>query len=125
MTPLRLVFGLAWPVTLRRLLGLFAFTYALIHFSVWIVVDHFFDWPTMADDLVKRPFMTAGMGALLMLIPLAATSTAAMVKRLGGAARRRPPPAGHPGGGAGGVPLPWPGHGGGPRARRSCPARRL
>src|SRR5262249_2567860 len=44
MSPLRNLFRLSWPVTLRRLLGLFAFTYALLHFSVWIVVDHFFDW---------------------------------------------------------------------------------
>ncbi len=89
MTPLRLLFGLSWPITLRRLLGLFAFSYATLHFGVWVVIDHFFDWPTMADDLVKRPFMTAGMGALLMLIPLAVTSTAGMVRRLGGAAWRR------------------------------------
>src|SRR5574337_913938 len=44
MTPLRILFGLSWPVTLRRLLGLFAFAYACLHFSVWIVVDHFFNW---------------------------------------------------------------------------------
>ncbi len=89
MTPLRILGGLSWPVTLRRLLGLFAFFYASLHFGVWIVLDHFFDWPTMAADLVKRPFMTAGMAALLVLIPLAATSTAGMVRRLGGTAWRR------------------------------------
>ncbi len=89
MTPLRILFGLSWPVTLRRLLGLFAFSYACLHFAVWLVVDHFFDWPEMATDIVKRPYITAGMGALLMLIPLAITSTGGMVKRLGGAAWRR------------------------------------
>jgi methionine sulfoxide reductase heme-binding subunit len=89
MTPLRLLFGLSWPITLRRLLGLFAFSYACLHFSVWIVLDHFFDWPTMAEDIAKRPFMTAGMGALLVMLPLAVTSTSGMVKRLGGAAWRR------------------------------------
>jgi methionine sulfoxide reductase heme-binding subunit len=89
MTPLRILFGLSWPITLRRLLGLFAFAYAVLHFGVWIVLDHFFDWPTMGADIVKRPYITVGMGALLLLIPLAATSTAGMVKRLGAAAWRR------------------------------------
>jgi len=83
MTPLRLVFGVAWPITLRRLLGLFAFFYVCLHFSVWIVLDHFFDWPRMWADIVKRPYITMGMLALLSLIPLAATSTAGMVRRLG------------------------------------------
>ena len=55
MTPLRLLFGLGWPLTLRRLLGLFAFAYVVLHFSVWIVLDHFFDWRTMGDDIAKRP----------------------------------------------------------------------
>jgi sulfoxide reductase heme-binding subunit YedZ len=89
MTPLRIVFGLSWPITLRRLLGLFAFLYATLHFSVWIVVDHFFDWPTMVEDVVKRPFMTAGMAAILLLTPLAGTSTSGMIKRLGAVAWRR------------------------------------
>lgn len=89
MTPLRLLFGWSWPVTLRRLLGLFAFFYVGLHFAVWIVVDHFFDWPIMGADILKRPFITAGMGAMLLLIPLAATSTAGMVKRLGAANWRR------------------------------------
>ncbi len=89
MTPLRILFGLSWPITLRRLLGLFAFFYAVLHFGVWLVLDHFFDWPTMAEDVLKRPFMTAGMGALLMMIPLAATSTSGMIKRLGAPAWRR------------------------------------
>jgi methionine sulfoxide reductase heme-binding subunit len=89
MTPLRILFGLSWPITLRRLLGLFAFAYAVLHFGVWIVLDHFFDWPTMGADIVKRPYITVGMGALLLLTPLAATSTAGMVKRLGAVAWRR------------------------------------
>ena len=89
MTPLRILFGLSWPVALRRLLGLFAFFYAVLHFGVWIVLDHLFDWPTMGADIVKRPFITACMGALLLLIPLAATSTAGMVKRLGARVWRR------------------------------------
>lgn len=89
MTPLRILFRLSWPVTLRRLLGLFAFAYALLHFSVWIVVDHFFDWPEMAADVVKRPYITVGFTALLLLVPLAATSTAGMIRRLGPVAWRR------------------------------------
>jgi sulfoxide reductase heme-binding subunit YedZ len=89
MTPLRIAFGWSWPITLRRLLGLFAFSYVSLHFSVWIVLDHYFDWPTMGADIVKRPYITVGMTALLLLIPLAVTSTAGMVKRLGGTAWRR------------------------------------
>lgn len=84
MTPLRLLFGVSWPITLRRLLGLFAFFYVCLHFAVWIVVDHFFDWEQMLADIVKRPYITVGVLALTLLVPLAATSTARMVKRLGG-----------------------------------------
>jgi sulfoxide reductase heme-binding subunit YedZ len=89
VTPLRIVFGLGWPLTLRRLLGLFAFVYVCLHFAVWVVLDHFFDWRTMADDVVKRPWITVGVLALTLLIPLAATSTTGMIRRLGGAAWRR------------------------------------
>jgi sulfoxide reductase heme-binding subunit YedZ len=89
MTPLRILFGLSWPVTLRRLLGLFAFAYALLHFGIWLVVDHFFDWHEMAADIVKRPYVTVGFTALVLLTPLVATSTAGMVRRLGGVAWRR------------------------------------
>ncbi len=89
MTPLRIVSGWSWPATLRRLLGLFAFAYATLHFSVWILVDHFFNWPQMAKDIVKRPYITVGMLALLTLVPLAATSTAGMIKRLGARNWRR------------------------------------
>jgi methionine sulfoxide reductase heme-binding subunit len=83
MTPLRIVCGLAWPIALRRLLGLFAFFYVCLHFSVWIVLDFFFDWPRMWEDILKRPYITMGMLGFLSLIPLAATSTAGMIKRLG------------------------------------------
>lgn len=89
MTPLRLLFGVAWPVTLRRLLGLFAFFYACLHFSVWIVLDHFFAWEAMLADVLKRPYITVGVLALTVLTPLAATSTARMVKRLGARRWRR------------------------------------
>jgi methionine sulfoxide reductase heme-binding subunit len=89
VTPLRIVSGMAWQVPLRRLLGLFAFAYALLHFSVWLVLDHFFDWPVMARDIVKRPYITVGMLALVCLVPLAATSTTGMIKRLGARNWRR------------------------------------
>jgi len=88
-TPLRLLTGWGWPALLRRLLGLFAFFYATLHFSVWILLDHFFNWSQMASDIVKRPYITLGMVALTLLVPLAATSTAGMVKRLGAVAWRR------------------------------------
>ena len=84
MTPFRLLFGVSWPITLRRLLGLFAFFYVCLHFAVWIVVDHFFDWEEMLADIVKRPYITVGVLALTLLVPLATTSTTRMVKRLGG-----------------------------------------
>ncbi len=89
MTPLRILIGLSWPVTLRRLLGLFAFSYACLHFSVWIVIDHFFSWDQMIADILKRRYITVGMLALTLLVPLAVTSTSGMVKRLGGANWRR------------------------------------
>jgi sulfoxide reductase heme-binding subunit YedZ len=83
VTPLRLLSGWGWPPTLRRLLGLFAFFYAALHFSVWIFLDHFFTWGQMLEDIVKRPYITMGMLALTLMVPLAVTSTAGMVKRLG------------------------------------------
>ena len=89
MTPLRLFFSLAWPATLRRLLGLFAFFYATLHFGVWLVLDHYFDWSEMGADILKRRYITVGMTALTLLIPLAVTSTSGMIRRLGGANWRR------------------------------------
>lgn len=83
MTPFRLLFGISWQMSLRRLLGLFAFFYASLHFLVWIVLDHFFDWEQMVADVLKRPYITVGVLALTLLVPLAATSTTRMVKRLG------------------------------------------
>jgi len=84
LTPIRILIGRAWPVAFRRLLGLFAFFYACLHFSVWIGLDHFFAWEQMGKDIVKRPFITVGVAALVTMIPLALTSTAGMIRRLGG-----------------------------------------
>jgi len=89
MTPLRMLFGIAWQMSLRRLLGLFAFFYACLHFLVWVVVDHFFEWQELIADVVKRPYITVGMLALTLLTPLAATSTAGAIKRLGAKNWRR------------------------------------
>ena len=84
-TPLRILFRWSWPVTLRRLLGLFAFFYAALHFSVWLILDHYFAWAQMGADILKRPYITVGMTALVLMLPLAATSTAGAIRRLGGA----------------------------------------
>jgi len=89
LTPLRVLFGISWQINLRRLVGLFAFFYACLHFSVWILVDHFFNWDQMVADIVKRRYITVGMLALALLVPLAVTSTSRMVKRLGGTHWRR------------------------------------
>lgn len=89
MTPLRLLTGWGWPALLRRLLGLFASAYAVLHFGVWILVDHYLNWGQMASDLVERPYITVGMAALLLMVPLAVTSTSGAIKRLGAARWRR------------------------------------
>ena len=83
VTPLRRVSGLNWLLRLRRMFGLYAFFYVCLHFTTYIWLDQFFDVPGMLKDIAKRPFITVGFGAFVLLIPLAATSTNAMVKRLG------------------------------------------
>ena len=83
VTPLRKIFGWNEVIKLRRMLGLFAFFYVLLHFSTYIVLDHFFDFQRIVKDVYKRPYVTAGFTAFVLLIPLAATSTAAMIRRLG------------------------------------------
>ncbi|MDN4039807.1 sulfite oxidase heme-binding subunit YedZ [Massilia sp. YIM B02443] len=84
VTPLRRLTGWNWVVRLRRMLGLFTFFYALVHFIAFLWFDHFFDVAAMLADVVKRPFILVGFIAFVLLIPLAATSTNAMIKRLGG-----------------------------------------
>ncbi|MEY5002963.1 MAG: hypothetical protein RL678_772, partial [Pseudomonadota bacterium] len=83
ITPLRRLSGQHWLQALRRMLGLFAFFYACLHFSTFIWFDHFFDLAEIVRDVAKRPFITVGFAALVLLIPLAMTSTQAMQKRLG------------------------------------------
>jgi len=84
VTPLRRLTNWNWLVRLRRMLGLYAFFYVFLHFTVFFWLDHFFDLQEMWADIVKRPFITVGMATFVLLIPLAATSTNAMVRRLGG-----------------------------------------
>ncbi|MCW9001291.1 MAG: sulfoxide reductase heme-binding subunit YedZ [Rhodospirillales bacterium] len=67
----------------RRMLGLFAFFYACLHIANYIAIDHFFDWKAVWLDLTKRSFITVGMAGFIFLLPLAATSTGAMMRRLG------------------------------------------
>jgi sulfoxide reductase heme-binding subunit YedZ len=83
VTPLRRLTGWNWLVRLRRMIGLFAFFYAFMHFMTFLWFDHFFDVAAMWKDVLKRPFITVGFAAFVLLIPLAATSTNAMIKRLG------------------------------------------
>jgi sulfoxide reductase heme-binding subunit YedZ len=89
VTPLRRLLDAPWLLRLRRMLGLFAFFYVCVHFTIWLVFDHFFDWRAILADIVKRPYITFGFTAFVLLIPLAATSTNAMVKRLGAAQWQR------------------------------------
>jgi sulfoxide reductase heme-binding subunit YedZ len=83
VTPARKLLSQPWLLRLRRMLGLLAFFYASLHFTTYIWLDQFFDVGDIAKDVVKRPFITVGFSAFVLLIPLAATSTNAMVKRLG------------------------------------------
>jgi sulfoxide reductase heme-binding subunit YedZ len=84
VTPLRKLSGWHWLMRLRRMLGLYAFFYACLHFLSWIWIDQYFDLDSIVADIAKRPFITLGFACFVMLIPLAATSTNAMVRRLGG-----------------------------------------
>lgn len=83
ITPLRRLTGWNELIRLRRMLGLFAFFYACLHLSTWAVLDWFFDFAAMGEDIVERPWVTIGMATFLLLLPLAATSTAGMIRRLG------------------------------------------
>ena len=83
VTPLRRLSGWNWLLRFRRMLGLFAFFYAIVHFSSFISFDHVFDVDAIIKDIVKRPFITVGFVSLVLMLPLALTSTNAMVKRVG------------------------------------------
>lgn len=83
ITPLRMLTRLNWLIRFRRLLGLFAFFYACLHFTTYVWLDQFFDPASIARDIIKRPFITVGFGAFVLLIPLTATSSQRAMKLLG------------------------------------------
>jgi methionine sulfoxide reductase heme-binding subunit len=83
VTPLRKLSGWNGLIRFRRMLGLFAFFYAVLHFSTYLVLDHFFDFHAIVKDVIKRPYITAGFTGFVLMIPLAITSTAGMIRRLG------------------------------------------
>jgi len=84
ITPLRRVTRQYWLIGVRRMIGLFAFFYGMLHFTTYIWLDKFFDLHEMFKDIAKRPFITVGFSAFVLLIPLALTSTTGWIRRLGG-----------------------------------------
>jgi len=84
VTPLRKLTGWYAALRLRRMLGLFTFFYAVLHLTSYLWFDQFFDWREIAQDILKRPFITVGMAAFVLLAPLAATSSNFAIRRLGG-----------------------------------------
>jgi methionine sulfoxide reductase heme-binding subunit len=84
ITPLRRALGAPALIRFRRMLGLFAFFYGCLHFLTYIWLDKFFDVHGMLADIAKRKFITVGLTAFVLLIPLAVTSTAGWIRRLGG-----------------------------------------
>jgi len=83
ITPLRILFGWSWPVRYRRMIGLFVFFYATLHFLTWLLLDKEMMLDAIIEDIYKRPYITVGFIAYLFLVPLAATSTRAAMRRLG------------------------------------------
>ena len=84
VTPIMRMTGWGWMLAQRRFLGLATFFWALGHLSVYIVLDQFFDWSAIGDDILKRLYITLGMLAFVLMIPLALTSTKAAIRKLGG-----------------------------------------
>ncbi|HEX3094419.1 MAG TPA: protein-methionine-sulfoxide reductase heme-binding subunit MsrQ [Candidatus Angelobacter sp.] len=84
VTPVRKLSGLAWLIRFRRMLGLFAFFYGSLHLMTYVWLDKFFDVHAMLHDIAKRRFITAGMTAWSLMLPLALTSTTGWIRRLGG-----------------------------------------
>jgi len=83
VTPLRRLSHLNWLLRFRRMFGLFAFFYLCLHFTVYAALDQSFNLSAIGEDILERPYITLGMTGLLLLIPLAVTSTAGMMRRLG------------------------------------------
>lgn len=84
ITPVRKLTGQGWLIRFRRMVGLFAFFYGVLHFTTYVWLDKFFDLNEMLKDIGKRPFITMGFAGFVLLIPLAITSTAGWIRRLGG-----------------------------------------
>ena len=84
VTPLRRLLKAPGLIRYRRMLGLFAFFYATMHFATWFGIDHFFNMQEILGDFTKRPFIIAGLTAFVCMIPLAVTSTSGWIRRLGG-----------------------------------------
>ena len=89
ITPIRIITGWRSIVRVRRLLGLFAFFYVILHFGFYISIEHFFNWHDIWQDIVKRNYITFGFIAFIVLVPLAITSTKSMIKRVGAAFWKR------------------------------------
>lgn len=82
MTPIRLLTGIAWQIQFRRMMGLFMFFYACLHFLTYIWLDQWFDWSAIVKDIAKHPYVLVGFSAFVLTIPLAVTSNKAMMQRL-------------------------------------------
>ena len=89
ITPLRRLTKQYWLIGVRRMIGLFAFFYGCLHFTTYIWLDKFFDLHEMIKDIYKRPFITVGFTAFVLMIPLAVTSTQGWIRRLGGRSWQR------------------------------------
>ncbi|MDQ8024153.1 MAG: protein-methionine-sulfoxide reductase heme-binding subunit MsrQ [Moraxellaceae bacterium] len=83
VTPMRKLTGMHWLLRLRRMLGLFAFFYGSLHLTTYLWLDQFFDWNAILKDIVKRPFITLGFAAYILMAPLALTSFDAAIRWLG------------------------------------------
>lgn len=83
MTPIRLLTGVAWQIQLRRMMGLFMFFYACLHFTTYLWLDHWFDWDEITKHIIKHPWVLVGFSAFVLAWPLALTSTNSMMRRLG------------------------------------------
>jgi sulfoxide reductase heme-binding subunit YedZ len=83
ITPIKDIIRRPWPLAFRRMLGLFAFFYVLLHFLTWLILDQELFWSGILTDIGKRPFITIGFTAFLLLIPMAVTSTNGWIRRLG------------------------------------------
>lgn len=84
ITPFRKMLKIPQLIRFRRMLGLFAFFYGCLHFTTWLWLDRYFNWPEMLKDIAKRPYITVGFIGFVLMIPLAITSTAGWIRRLGG-----------------------------------------